>query len=101
MVSEIRNEDSSCPGIFSRTHHFCYVANSPGSPLPHLLKLTATPIPSPSNAPDVSLDESRINIGDEMDYGYYSVDGNTILQPVAIGQPASRWAALRAYHFCQ
>jgi len=32
-----RNECSSCPGIFSRTLRFYYVASSPGSPLPHLL----------------------------------------------------------------
>ena len=36
-VRKIRNEASSCPGIFSRTLRFYYVANSPGSPLPHLL----------------------------------------------------------------
>ena len=38
-VRKIRNEASSlsCPGIFSRTLRFCYVASSPGSPLPHLL----------------------------------------------------------------
>jgi len=36
-VRKIRNEVSSCPGIFSRTLRFCYVASSPGSPLPHLL----------------------------------------------------------------
>ena len=36
-VRKIRNEVSSCPGIFSRTLHFYYVASSPGSPLPHLL----------------------------------------------------------------
>jgi len=36
-VRKIRNEASSCPGIFSRTLHFYYVASSPGSPLPHLL----------------------------------------------------------------
>ena len=29
-----QNEDSRCPGIFSRTLRFYYVANSPGSPLP-------------------------------------------------------------------
>ena len=32
-----RNEASSCPGIFSRTLCFYYVASSPGSPFPHLL----------------------------------------------------------------
>jgi len=36
-VRKIRNEASSCPGIFSRTLRFYYVASSPGSPLPHLL----------------------------------------------------------------
>jgi len=36
-VRKIRNETSSCPGIFSRTLGFYYVASSPGSPLPHLL----------------------------------------------------------------
>jgi len=36
-VRKIRNEDCSCPGIFSRTLRFYYVASSPGSPLPHLL----------------------------------------------------------------
>ena len=36
-VRKIRNEASSCPGIFSRTLRFHYVASSPGSPLPHLL----------------------------------------------------------------
>jgi len=36
-VRKIRNEVSSCPGIFSRTLYFYYVASSPGSPLPHLL----------------------------------------------------------------
>jgi len=34
---KIRNETSSCPGIFSRTLRFYYIAISPGSPLPHLL----------------------------------------------------------------
>ena len=34
-VRKIRNEASSCPGIFSRTLY--YVASSSGSPLPHLL----------------------------------------------------------------
>jgi len=34
---KIRNEASSCPGIFSKTLRFYYVASSPGSPLPHLL----------------------------------------------------------------
>ena len=34
---KIRNEASSCPGIFSKTLPFYYVASSPGSPLPHLL----------------------------------------------------------------
>ena len=34
---KIRNEASSCFGIFSRTLRFYYVASSPGSPLPHLL----------------------------------------------------------------
>ena len=36
-VNKIRNQASSCPGIFSRTLRFYYVASSPGSPLPHLL----------------------------------------------------------------
>ena len=36
-VRKIRNEASSCPGIFSRTHRFYYVASSSSSPLPHLL----------------------------------------------------------------
>jgi len=36
-VRKIRNETSSCPEIFSRNLHFCYVTISPGSPLPHLL----------------------------------------------------------------
>ena len=36
-VRKIRNEASSCPGIFSRTLRFHYVASSPGSPLQHLL----------------------------------------------------------------
>jgi len=36
-VKKIRNEASSCPGIFSRTLLFYYVASSPSSPLPHLL----------------------------------------------------------------
>jgi len=36
-VRKIRNEASSCPGIFSRTLRFYYVASSPGSPLPHLV----------------------------------------------------------------
>jgi len=36
-VKKIRNEASNCPGIFSRTLRFYYVASSPGSPLPHLL----------------------------------------------------------------
>jgi len=36
-VRRIRNEASSCLGIFSRTLHLYYVAISPGSPLPHLL----------------------------------------------------------------
>ena len=36
-VRKIRNQASSCPGIFSRTLRFYYVASSPGSPLPHLL----------------------------------------------------------------
>jgi len=36
-VRKIRNEASSCPGIFSRTLRFYYVASSPGLPLPHLL----------------------------------------------------------------
>jgi len=36
-VRKIRNEASSCPGIFSRTLHFYYVASSPGSPLPHMI----------------------------------------------------------------
>jgi len=34
-VRKIRIEASSCPGIFSRTLHFYYVASSPGSPLSH------------------------------------------------------------------
>jgi len=37
-VRRIRNEASSCPGIFTRTLRFYYVASSPGSPLPHLLE---------------------------------------------------------------
>jgi len=32
-VKNIRNEASSCPGIFSRTLRFYYVASSPGFPL--------------------------------------------------------------------
>ena len=36
-MRKIRNEASSCPGIFSRTLRFYSVASSPGSPLPHLL----------------------------------------------------------------
>jgi len=36
-VRKIRNEASSCPGIFSRTLRFYYVASSLGSPLPHFL----------------------------------------------------------------
>ena len=36
-VRKIRNETSSYPGIFSRTLRFYYVANSPFSPLSHLL----------------------------------------------------------------
>ena len=36
-VRKIRNEASSCLGIFSRTLRFYYVASSPGSPIPHLL----------------------------------------------------------------
>jgi len=36
-VRKIRNEAFSCPGIFSRTLRFYYVASSPGSSLPHLL----------------------------------------------------------------
>jgi hypothetical protein len=32
-VRKIRNEASSCPGIFSRTLRFYYVASSPGSVL--------------------------------------------------------------------
>jgi len=36
-VRKIRNEASSCLGIFSSTLRFYYVASSPGSPLPHLL----------------------------------------------------------------
>ena len=36
-VRKIRNEASSCPGIFSRTLRFYYVTTSTGSPLPHLL----------------------------------------------------------------
>jgi len=36
-VRKIRNEASSCPGIFSKTLRFYYVASFPGSPLPHLL----------------------------------------------------------------
>jgi len=36
-VRKTRKEASSCPGIFSRTLRFYYVASSPGSPLPHLL----------------------------------------------------------------
>jgi len=34
-VRKIRNEASSCLGIFSRTLRFYYVSSSPGSPLPH------------------------------------------------------------------
>ena len=36
-LRKIRNEASSCPGIFSRNLRFYYVASSPGSPLPCLL----------------------------------------------------------------
>jgi len=36
-MKKIRNEASSCPGIFSSTFRFYYVASSPGSPLPHLV----------------------------------------------------------------
>ena len=36
-VRKIRIEASSCPGIFSRTLRFYYVASSPGSPLLYLL----------------------------------------------------------------
>jgi len=38
-VRKIRNEASSCTGIFSRTLRFYFVPSSPGSlaPLPHLL----------------------------------------------------------------
>ena len=36
-VRKIRNEASNCPGIFSRTLRFYYVASSTGSLLPHLL----------------------------------------------------------------
>ena len=36
-VRKIRNETSSCPGIFASTLRFYDVASSPGSPLPHLL----------------------------------------------------------------
>jgi len=36
-VRKIRNEASSCPGIFSRALRFYYVASSPSSSLPHLL----------------------------------------------------------------
>ena len=36
-VNKIRNQASSCPGIFSRTLRFYCVASSPSSPLPHLL----------------------------------------------------------------
>ena len=36
-VRKIRNEASSCPGIFSQTLRFYYVASSPSSPLLHLL----------------------------------------------------------------
>jgi len=36
-VRKIKNEASSCPGIFSRTLRFYYVASSSSSPLPHLL----------------------------------------------------------------
>ena len=36
-VRKIRNKASKCPGIFSKTLHFYYVATSPGSPLLHLL----------------------------------------------------------------
>jgi len=34
-VKQIRNEVSNCPGIFSRTFCFYYVASSPSCPLPH------------------------------------------------------------------
>jgi len=52
-VRKIRNEVYSCPGIFSRTLRFYYVASSPASPLPHLLdghrKLVGcSPIPARS-----------------------------------------------------
>jgi len=36
-VRKIRNEASSGLGFFSKTLRFYYLANSPGSPLPHLL----------------------------------------------------------------
>ena len=36
-VRKIRNEASSCPGIFSRTLRFYYVASSPGSSSPIFL----------------------------------------------------------------
>jgi len=36
-VRKIRNEASSCLGIFSRPLRFYYIVSSLGSPLPHLL----------------------------------------------------------------
>jgi len=36
-VRKIRNEASSCPGIFCTTLRVYHVASSPSSPLPHLL----------------------------------------------------------------
>jgi len=36
-VRKIRNEASSCPGIFSSTLRFYNVASFSGSPFPHLL----------------------------------------------------------------
>jgi len=45
-VRKIRNKVSSCPGIFSSTLRFYYVASSPGSPLPHLLDGHRKPVES-------------------------------------------------------
>jgi len=41
-VRKIRNEASSCPGIFSRTLRCYYVASSPGSPLSHRASICNT-----------------------------------------------------------
>ena len=38
-MKKIRNKAFSCLRIFSRTLFFNYVANSPDSPLPHLLDI--------------------------------------------------------------